>query len=103
MDVAETENLKLQVMNKELKAIVWLGAGLGLIMGSIRERLDILIPKYYCSEPFNRHFAYTIPLDENAKSGLFVCEKHGIKMNPDYIGSPKEVSSIRVESFWKGQ
>lgn len=35
MDVAETENLMLQVMNKELKAIVWLGAGLGLIMGSI--------------------------------------------------------------------
>ena len=70
-------------------------------VNELRERLDILIPKYYCSEPFNRHFAYTIPLDENAKSGLFVCEKNGVKMNPDYIGSPKEVSSIRVESFWK--
>lgn len=35
MDVAETEKLILQVMNKEPKAIVWLGAGLGLIMGSI--------------------------------------------------------------------
>lgn len=35
MDVAETEKLILQVMNKELKAIVWLGAGLGLIMGSL--------------------------------------------------------------------
>lgn len=72
-------------------------------VNELRERLDILIPKYYCSEPFNRHFAYTIPLDENAKSGLFVCEKNGVKMNPDYIGSPKEVSSIRVESFWKEQ
>lgn len=72
-------------------------------VNELRERLDILIPKYYCSEPFNRHFAYTIPLDENAKSGLFVCEKSGIKINPDYIGSPKEVSSIRVESFWKEQ
>lgn len=66
-----------------------------------QERLDILIPKYYCSEPFNRHFAYIVPLDETAKSGLFVCEKHGIKINSDHIGSPKEVSSIRVESFWK--
>lgn len=72
-------------------------------VNELRERLDILIPKYYCSEPFNRHFAYTIPLDENAKSGLFVCEKNGVKMNSDYIGSPKEVSSIRVESFWKEQ
>lgn len=35
MNVAETEKLILQVMNKELKAIVWLGAGLGLIMGSL--------------------------------------------------------------------
>lgn len=35
MDVNETEKLILQVMDKELKAIVWLGAGLGLIMGSI--------------------------------------------------------------------
>lgn len=66
-----------------------------------QERLDILIPKYYCSEPFNRHFAYIVPLDETAKSGLFVCEKHGIKINSDHIGSPKEVPSIRVESFWK--
>lgn len=35
MDVNETEKLILKVMNKELKAIVWLGALLGLIMGSI--------------------------------------------------------------------
>lgn len=35
MDVAETEKLIFKVMNKELKAIVWLGALLGLIMGSI--------------------------------------------------------------------
>ena len=35
MDVAETEKLILQVMNKELKAIVWLGALLGLLMGTI--------------------------------------------------------------------
>lgn len=35
MEVAETEKLILQVMDKELKAIVWLGAGLGFIMGSI--------------------------------------------------------------------
>lgn len=33
MDVAETEILILQVMNKELKAIVWLGAALGFLMG----------------------------------------------------------------------
>lgn len=35
MDVNETEKLILKVMNKELKAIVWLGALLGLMMGSI--------------------------------------------------------------------
>ena len=35
MDVNETEKLIFQVMNKELKAIVWLGALLGLVMGSI--------------------------------------------------------------------
>lgn len=35
MDVIETEQLILQVMNKELRAIVWLGAGLGAIMGCI--------------------------------------------------------------------
>lgn len=35
MDVAETEKLIFQVMDKELKAIVWLGALLGLVMGSI--------------------------------------------------------------------
>ena len=33
MDVAETEKLILQVMKKELRAIVWLGAGLGFLMG----------------------------------------------------------------------
>ena len=33
MDVAETEKLILQVMKKELRAIVWLGAGLGFMMG----------------------------------------------------------------------
>ena len=35
MDVNETEGLIFKIMNKELKAIVWLGALLGLIMGSI--------------------------------------------------------------------
>lgn len=35
MDVAETEKLIFKVMQKELKAIVWLGALLGLIMGCI--------------------------------------------------------------------
>lgn len=35
MDMNETEKLIFQVMDKELKAIVWLGALLGLIMGSI--------------------------------------------------------------------
>lgn len=33
MDVVETEKLILQVMKKELRAIVWLGAGLGFLMG----------------------------------------------------------------------
>ena len=35
MDMNETERLIFQVMDKELKAIVWLGALLGLLMGSI--------------------------------------------------------------------
>ena len=35
MDVNETEKLIFQVMDKELKAIVWLGALLGMVMGSI--------------------------------------------------------------------
>lgn len=35
MDVNETEKLVFQVMDKELKAIVWLGALLGMIMGTI--------------------------------------------------------------------
>lgn len=35
MDVDETEKLIFQVMDKELKAIVWLGALLGLLMGCI--------------------------------------------------------------------
>lgn len=35
MDMDETEKLISQVMDKELKAIVWLGALLGMIMGSI--------------------------------------------------------------------
>lgn len=35
MDVNETEKLIFQVMDKELKAVVWLGALLGLIMGSM--------------------------------------------------------------------
>lgn len=35
MEVEETEKLIFQVMDKELKAIVWLGALLGLVMGSI--------------------------------------------------------------------
>ncbi|MGN0088687.1 MAG: DUF445 domain-containing protein [Candidatus Limimorpha sp.] len=35
MDMNETEKLIFQVMDKELKAIVWLGALLGLFMGSL--------------------------------------------------------------------
>lgn len=35
MDMDETEKLIFQVMDKELKAIVWLGALLGLFMGSL--------------------------------------------------------------------
>lgn len=35
MDVKETEKLIFDVMNKELKAIVWLGALLGFLMGCI--------------------------------------------------------------------
>lgn len=35
MDVNETEKHIFQVMSKELKAIVWLGALLGLVMGSV--------------------------------------------------------------------
>ena len=35
MDANETEKLIFQVMKKELKAIVWLGALLGMVMGSI--------------------------------------------------------------------
>lgn len=35
MDVNETECLIFAVMDKELKAIVWLGAGLGFIMGFV--------------------------------------------------------------------
>ncbi len=35
MDMNETEKIIFQVMDKELKAIVWLGALLGMIMGSI--------------------------------------------------------------------
>ncbi len=35
MDMRETERLIFQVMDKELRAIIWLGALLGLLMGSI--------------------------------------------------------------------
>ena len=35
MDVKESERLILEVMNKELKAIVWLGALLGFLMGCV--------------------------------------------------------------------
>ena len=35
MDMDETEKLIFQVMDKELKAIVWLGAALGTIMGCV--------------------------------------------------------------------
>lgn len=35
MDMNETEKLILQVMNKELRAIVWLGALLGMLMGCV--------------------------------------------------------------------
>ena len=36
MDVKESEKLILEVMNRELKAIVWLGALHGFVMGCIR-------------------------------------------------------------------
>lgn len=35
MDVKESEKLILEVMNRELKAIVWLGALLGFVMGCV--------------------------------------------------------------------
>ena len=35
MDVIETEKIILQVMDKELKAIVWVGAGLGTLIGCL--------------------------------------------------------------------
>lgn len=35
MDVKESERLILEVMNRELKAIVWLGALLGFVMGCV--------------------------------------------------------------------
>lgn len=35
MDMRETERLIFQVMDKELRAIIWLGALLGLVMGSV--------------------------------------------------------------------
>lgn len=35
MDVNETEKLIFQIMDKELKAIVWLGALLGMVMGCV--------------------------------------------------------------------
>ncbi len=35
MDINETEKLIFQVMDKELKAIVWLGALLGVVMGCV--------------------------------------------------------------------
>ena len=35
MDVAETEELIMQIMHKELKAIVWLGALLGFLIGCL--------------------------------------------------------------------
>ena len=41
MDVKETEKLIFQVMDKELKAIVWLGALLGLIMGSLNTLIQV--------------------------------------------------------------
>lgn len=35
MDMVETEKIILQVMKKELNAIVWLGAGLGFLLGFV--------------------------------------------------------------------
>ena len=35
MDMDEAEKLILEVMKKELRAIVWLGAGLGFLMGFV--------------------------------------------------------------------
>jgi len=42
MDIAETEKLIMQVMRKELKAIVWLGALLGFVMGFV----NLLLMRY---------------------------------------------------------
>lgn len=42
MDVKETEKLIFQVMDKVLKAIVWLGALLGMIMGSLNTLIQVL-------------------------------------------------------------
>lgn len=42
MDVVETERLLLQVMNKELKAIIWLGAVLGTLMGLLTLLLQLI-------------------------------------------------------------
>lgn len=66
-----------------------------------REHLDILIPKYYFCEPFNRHYAYSIPLDEKVKTGLFACKGNGIQIDRDHIGNPREVPTSRVEAFLK--
>jgi uncharacterized membrane protein YheB (UPF0754 family) len=35
MDMSEAEKIILDVISKELRAIVWLGAGLGFIMGFV--------------------------------------------------------------------
>lgn len=43
MDMAETEKLIFLVMAKELKAIVWLGAALGTIMGSLNLILNTIL------------------------------------------------------------
>lgn len=43
MDISETERLIYQVMDKELKAIVWLGAVLGLIMGVLNAFLTTVM------------------------------------------------------------
>ena len=44
LDMAELEALIMQVMKKELRAIVWLGALLGAIMGTVNTFVPMLFP-----------------------------------------------------------
>ena len=41
MDMDENEKVILSVMRKELRAVVWFGAGLGMIMGCVNALFQI--------------------------------------------------------------